>query len=303
MVGVGALLSLTKHHGLGNDFLVLLDPDDRHPLSAEVVRALCDRHRGVGADGLVRGHSPKGRDDHDGADLAMDLRNADGCPAEMSGNGIACLAQAAVDAKVTGPDLLVATAAGPKTVRVRPGRDAAESAVSVGMGAPEVGRAGAWAPDDGGPPVSFRGWPVTVGNPHLVLVCEDSDRLASLDVAGLGSRYQGRFPGGVNVEWVNVEWVAPASAPGLGANGTSRLTMRVFERGVGETLACGTGSVAAAAALSHQGAGAGRLPTGPVQVSNPGGDLLVDVSGSEAVLTTVVRRVARIEVDEAWLRL
>jgi diaminopimelate epimerase len=78
--------------------------------------------------------------------------------------------------------------------------------------------------------------------------------------------------------------------------------MRVFERGAGETLACGTGSVAAVAALAHLGTGDGGLLAGPVQVSNPGGDLLVDVSGPEAVLTTAVRRVARIEVDEAWLR-
>ncbi|MBO0713502.1 MAG: diaminopimelate epimerase [Acidimicrobiales bacterium] len=294
---MGALLSLTKHHGLGNDFLVLLDPDDRHPLRTEVVAALCDRHRGVGADGLVRGHGRQGNASANPVDLAMDLRNADGCGAEMSGNGIACLAQAAVDAGWTGPDLLVATAAGPKAVRVRPGRDAAESAVSVSMGTPEVGRAGDFAPDDGGPPVSFRGWPVVVGNPHLVLVCEDPDRLASLDVAGLGSRYQGRFPGGVNVEWV-----APAAGAGPSGNGTGRLMMRVFERGVGETLACGTGSVAAAAALSHLRAGDGGPPAGPVRVSNPGGDLLVDVSGPEAVLTTAVCRVARIEVDEAWLR-
>lgn len=292
MVGVGALLSLTKHHGLGNDFLVLLDPDGRHRLGAELVRTLCDRHRGVGADGLVRGHGRHGPAPDDGADLAMDLRNADGCPAEMSGNGIACLAQAVVDAGLTGPDLLVATAAGRRAVGVRPGRDAGESSVSVGMGAPEVGPDGDWAPDDGGAPVSFRGWPVAVGNPHLVLLCEDPDVLASLDVAGLGSRYQGRFPGGVNVEWV-----APAGArPGTTA--TARLLMRVFERGAGETLACGTGSVAAAAAFSRRGDGG---LAGAVQVSNPGGDLLVDVSGPEAILTTAVRRVARVEVDEAWL--
>lgn len=294
---MGALLSLTKHHGLGNDFLVLLDPDDRHRLDAEVVLALCDRHRGVGADGLVRGLGRRGRAPADGAELAMDLRNADGCPAEMSGNGIACLAQAAVDAGLTGPDLLVATPAGLKAVRVRQGADAAESAVSVRMGVPEVGQAGAWTPDDGGPPVSFPGWPVAVGNPHLVLLCEDPDTLRSLDVVGLGSRYQGRFPGGVNVEWV-----VPAVGAGPGANGTSRLLMRVFERGAGETLACGTGSVAAVAALSHLDAGDGGLLAGPVLVSNPGGDLVVDVSEPEAVLTTSVRRVARIEVDEAWLR-
>jgi diaminopimelate epimerase len=245
----------------------------------------------VGADGLVRGIAAEGRPG-EGADLVMDLRNADGCPAEMSGNGIACLAQAAVDAGLVGPDLVVASLAGQRAVSVRPGRDAGESAVSVRMGVVELGEAGTWAPEDGGPPVSFEGVRVAVGNPHLVLFCEDPDTLASLDVAGLGPRYQARFPGGLNVEWV-----APvAGSPG---DGPQRLVMRVFERGAGETLACGTGSVAAAAASLrgvHHGSAAG-----PVLVTNPGGELIVDVSEPEAVLTTPVRRVARVEVDEAWL--
>jgi diaminopimelate epimerase len=292
MVGVGALLSLTKHHGLGNDFLVLLDRDGRHRLGPGTVRALCDRHRGVGADGLVRGVAAEGAPGDDG-DLVMDLRNADGCPAEMSGNGMACLAQAAVDAGLVGPDLVVGSLAGPRAVSVRPGRDAGESAVSIRMGVVEVGQAGAWAPDDGGPPVSFEGVRVAVGNPHLVLWCEDSDTLASLDVAGLGPRYQARFPGGLNVEWV-----APAAGPP--GDGPDRLILRVFERGVGETLACGTGSVAAAAAALTGVPKGGAA--GPVLVTNPGGDLVVDVSGPEAVLTTPVRRVAHVEVDEAWLR-
>lgn len=294
MVGVGALLSLTKHHGLGNDFLVLLDRDGRQPLGAETVRALCDRHRGVGADGLVRGiAADRSRGD---AELTMDLRNADGCPAEMSGNGIACLAQAAVDAGLTGPDLVVASLAGPRVLRVGPGRDASESAVSVGMGVPEVGEAGAWAPGGGGPSISFTGVRVDVGNPHLVLFCEDPDTLASLDLAGLGPRYQTRVPGGLNVEWV-----APDGSPATAGNGAYRLVMRVFERGAGETLACGTGSVAVAAAFSQLWAG-DAMAGGPVVVGNPGGDLVVDVSGPEAMLTTPVRRVARVEVDEAWLR-
>ena len=82
-------MRLTKHHGLGNDFLVLLDLDDSHPVSPEMAVALCDRRTGLGADGLLRA-TPGTR----GADVTMELFNADGSVAEMSGNGVRCLAQA-----------------------------------------------------------------------------------------------------------------------------------------------------------------------------------------------------------------
>ncbi len=98
-------LRLTKHHGAGNDFLVLVDPDDRSALGPDVVRALCDRRFGVGADGVIRILAGA-----EGAALTMDLANADGGAAEMSGNGMRCLAQAAVRAGlVTPPDFAVAT--------------------------------------------------------------------------------------------------------------------------------------------------------------------------------------------------
>ncbi len=83
----------TKHEGAGNDFLVVLDPDDAIRFSVAQVRLLADRRRGIGADGIIR--VGPGRD---GCDLSMELHNADGSAAEMSGNGIRCLAQAAVDA-------------------------------------------------------------------------------------------------------------------------------------------------------------------------------------------------------------
>src|SRR5277367_4842126 len=103
---------LTKHHGAGNDFLVILDPDDRRPLSAAGVRVLCDRHRGIGADGVLRVMNGRA-----GAVLSMELRNADGGVAEMSGNGIRCLVQAAVDAGlVKPPTFTVSTLAGLRTV-------------------------------------------------------------------------------------------------------------------------------------------------------------------------------------------
>src|SRR5215831_9955552 len=101
-------MRLSKHHGLGNDFLVLVELDDREPLTAETVRALCDRHRGVGADGVLRATRGRGV-----ADVTMQLFNADGHRAEMSGNGIGCLTQAVVRAGIAGPDrVVVATDAG-----------------------------------------------------------------------------------------------------------------------------------------------------------------------------------------------
>ena len=91
-------LHLTKHHGAGNDFLVSIDMDDQAPLGAELVRALCDRRFGIGADGVVRVLAGGGE-----ADLTMVLCNADGSVAEMSGNGMRCLAQAAVEAGLVPP--------------------------------------------------------------------------------------------------------------------------------------------------------------------------------------------------------
>jgi diaminopimelate epimerase len=114
------VLTLSKHHGLGNDFLVLLDLAGRTPIDAHLARALCDRRRGLGADGLIRATRPAG--DEPGALLSFELRNADGSEAEMSGNGMRCLAQAALDdgAVPAGRPFLVLTPAGPRQVTVRP---------------------------------------------------------------------------------------------------------------------------------------------------------------------------------------
>src|SRR5207248_6500566 len=122
-------LTLTKHHGLGNDFLVLLDMDGTRPIDGATARALCDRHRGVGADGLIR--VTKGTA---GADLTFELRNADGSPAEMSGNGMRCLAQAATGARLVPDDFTVATPAGIRRVRVRPSESPKLQWSSVDMG-------------------------------------------------------------------------------------------------------------------------------------------------------------------------
>jgi diaminopimelate epimerase len=260
-------LHLTKHHGAGNDFLVLVDIDDSWSLDPELVRALCDRRFGVGADGVIRVHPASGE-----ADLAMDLRNADGGVAEMSGNGIRCLAQAAVESGlVTPPVFTVSTLAGMRTVEYVPGETPGSARAAVDMGEAVLG------PDQPQQFADRRARQVDMGNPHLVLLGPDP---AGVDVAGVGSRLQEVHPGGINVEFISVD---PDGAA---------IDLRVWERGVGETEACGSGSAAAAAAARSWG-----LVGKSVAVRNPGGTLQVSLGPAGVWLKGPVRKVAEIDVD------
>jgi diaminopimelate epimerase len=267
-------LVLGKHEGAGNDFLVLLDPDDDRRLGAAVVRALCDRHRGVGADGVIR--VTRGRA---GADLAMELRNADGGTAEMSGNGMRCLAQAAVDGGlVAGPLFTVATAAGVRHVEYRPTAQPGVAWASVDMGVVRLDG----EPANPGLGDTEQACLADVGNPHLVLLVPDPE---AVDVPGRGGVLAAGVPGGINVEFI-------ARRPGS----EDALDLRVWERGAGETLACGTGSVAAAAVARAWGLVGDR-----VRVHNPGGVLDVALGAGaddSARLGGPVRKVADVEV--AW---
>jgi diaminopimelate epimerase len=267
----------TKHEGAGNDFLVILDPDDTLRLSGDQIRLLCDRRRGIGADGVIR--VGPGRQ---GADLGMQLHNADGGEAEMSGNGIRCLAQAAVDAGLVAPPTFsVATAGGVRTVTFVAGEDPGRARASVDMGAvalgPEVD------PIDG-----RRARTADVGNPHLVLLGRG---VGQVDIGVRGPELQSAYPDGINVEWIQADHDA----------GGDFLELRVWERGAGETLACGTGSVAAAAVARDWGVVSG---SGAVRVHNPGGMLEVTLgvgTGDPAVLAGPVRKVADIEVHAGML--
>jgi diaminopimelate epimerase len=258
------VVRLTKHHGLGNDFLVLLDLGGTAAVDASTARALCDRHRGVGADGLIV-VGPGG----DGADVSMVLRNADGSRAEMSGNGIRCLGQAvALDRDADALDLVVATDAGPRALAVAPGPDARTAAVRVDMGVAKV---------DLEPSVDALLGPaalVDLGNPHLVLPRHDLD---SVDVRTDGPALEALVPGGVNVEWYC-------------RRSDGDLELVVWERGAGATEACGTGAcaVAAADAAWHGRAGA-------VQVHMPGGAVEVGL-GEALTLTGPAVLVATVEV-------
>ncbi|MGH9047479.1 MAG: diaminopimelate epimerase [Acidimicrobiales bacterium] len=268
-------LEFSKHEGAGNDFLVVLDPTDVLHLSEAEVRRLCDRRRGVGADGVIRVGPGDGR-----ADLSMELHNADGGLAETSGNGLRCLAQAAVDgALVRGPRFTVLTGAGLATVDYEPSERAATARVNVAMGV--VTLVGETVTTAGGHMVQR----AETGNPHLVVRCEDP---AQLDVATLGAEMAAEYPGGINVEFI---------APGPGAG---EITMRVFERGAGETRACGSGSCAAAVIARAWGLVEGER----VLVRNPGGTLEVALGaedGDPVVLGGPVRRVARVTVERSVL--
>jgi diaminopimelate epimerase len=249
---------LTKHHGLGNDFLVLLGGE----ATPAMARALCDRRTGIGADGLLWGAPTT-----DGADVTMVLYNADGSRAEMSGNGIRCLAQAVAAGRDA--DLRIATDAGLRRVEVRqdgPGRIQAR----VDMGA--VTKATVPPIDLGAKDLAG----ASVGNPHVVALYPD---VASRDAAADGFAQTDR-----NVEFVVV-------GPG------DEVRMRVVERGVGETQACGTGACAAAWAAHGWGLVGDR-----VTVRMPGGDADVEL-GETVHLTGPAVYVADIEVPDiegAW---
>jgi diaminopimelate epimerase len=260
--------TLTKYHGLGNDFLVLLDLAGDTPIDARLARALCDRHRGIGADGLIRGTRP------DEGRLAFELRNADGSEAEMSGNGMRCLAQAALEAGVVtaGQPFIVTTPAGERTVTVRPTEAPGVVWASVDMGIAAV---------DGDPErcnIGHGQLNVNMGNPHLVILGPDPTTVA---VDRIGPELEASVPAGQNVEFV---------ALGPGAD---EITMRVWERGVGETLACGTGASAAAVALHHWGR-VGRKVT----VHQPGGDAVVDLrDDGTVILSGPSQRIATCTVE------
>ncbi len=250
-------LTLTKHEGWGNDFLVLADEAGAHDITAELAMAVCDRRFGIGADGLL--HLTRVGDD-----LGMALRNADGSPAEMSGNGLRCLVQAALmRGWVTRPEVRVHTAAGLRLAIVEPNEDTAAVTheIRVDMG-----------------PVTITGTDeddmlLDVGNPHRVRRVPDPD-LYDLDAAAAAHKD------------VNLEVIAKGP-------GSDLVKMRVHERGAGETLACGTGACAVAIAASHWGLVAGSLVT----VRQPGGDASVDIADADHVqLAGPVTYIGRIEI-------
>lgn len=282
-----------KGHGTQNDFVVLPDPQAELSLTAARVAALCDRRRGLGADGVLRvttagaalsaGVLDRVPDGVGHDDWYMDYRNADGSVAQMCGNGVRVFAHyLRVSGLESRDQFVVGSLAGPRPVAVHRA-DATTADISVDMG-----KANTLGPGDavvGGR--RFSGLAVDVGNPHLACVDPQltADALAALDVAAPVSFDAAQFPDGVNVEIV--------TAP---ADGT--VHMRVHERGVGETRSCGTGTVAAAvAALASAGA-----TTGALTVRVPGGEVVVTITDATSFLRGPSVLVAQGELSEEWWR-
>lgn len=245
-------MDFVKMEGLGNDFVVIAGP--LSPAAADVA-AWCDRRLGIGADGVLAVGPAEGG-------VRMQYWNADGSPAEMCGNGLRCAAAYAVaEGIVVGPEFPVWTDLGERRVVVRhDGTVRAELGTIADPGIDAFDLAG------------YRLEPVSVGNPHAVAFVEDC---YSVPVAAVGPVVEGdpHFPDRTNVEFATVV-------------GRDRIDVRVWERGVGETLACGTGA-AAAAAVAHRGG----LVDAPVTVMLPGGPLVVEIAGDTVWIDGPARRV------------
>ncbi len=261
-------LHLLKLHGLGNDFLVLVDPEAARPIDAGLARRLCDRHTGVGADGLIRVTPAADGGAEGGADYVMELLNADGSRAETSGNGLRCLVLALeVSGRLNGPELVVSTDAGNRLARIGPVTRDGSAVVSVGMGEVHLGAESEV--------LGHRSRLVDVGNPHVVVRL---DHLDEVEVEVHGPAEEARHPGGINVNFAVV-----------GDGGSVRL--RTWERGAGATLACGSGSCATAAALRDWG-----LVGDVVEVANPGGTVTVSFEEGGTILTGPAQLIASVDV-------
>jgi diaminopimelate epimerase len=282
-------MRFSKYHGTGNDFVMVEDLGDQIHLEPAAIAALCDRRRGVGADGLIRIAPAQN------ADFFMDYYNAEGVPAEMCGNGIRCLAKYVYERGFTdSTEIDVSTRAGVKHL-VLDASDGIVRMVTVDMGSPAFERKA--IPMAGDPTGTFIGQPfevdgrtyvgtaLSMGNPHMVLFLESAEDLGAVDCRRIGSmvEHHAAFPNRTNVEFAKVV--------------DGRIHIRVWERGVGETMACGTGACAALVACSLAG-----LTGRSAQLEFPGGRLEVAWGQDDhAFLTGPAVAVYDGDLDDAWL--
>jgi diaminopimelate epimerase len=278
MASIGAM-RFAKGHGTGNDFVIVPDFDGELDLTAEVVRALCDRHFGIGADGVLRVVRAAAVGESQAPEWFMDYRNADGSVAEMCGNGVRVFARYLIEEGLArGPEIAVATHAGIRTVHVE-----AAGQFTVDMGPVEV--LGEGAVEAGGQLLA--GLAIGVGNPHLACVVDQP--VEAIDLSSPRALGLAASADGVNIEVVRV-------------TGPREVTMRVFERGSGLTLSCGTGAVAAAAAAAWSaGERPGEWLAEPWTVHVPGGRLAVALVATASLLTGPAEIVARGRLEEGWL--
>ncbi len=259
-------LHFTKGHGTGNDFVLFADPDGAVNLTAEQIRFLCDRHFGIGADGIIRAVRSRNLSDgaaaleeDDAAEWYLDYYNSDGTVSEMCGNGIRVFAQFILENGLaelgTGDTLPIGTRGGVRDLQ----RNANGFQVDMGR----------WSLAGGEPLVRARnlkvarpGLGIDVGNPHVVVALSSDDELDSADL-GVIPILEPEPKAGANVEFVVPR--DPLVKDGVGA-----IRMRIHERGSGETLSCGTGAVAAALATRYW---AGEAAPNHWRVDVPGGSL------------------------------
>lgn len=269
-----ATLAFTKGHGTGNDFVLFADPEGQLTLTPAQIAQICDRHFGVGADGIIRAvrsaNVPEGREIlsvEPAAEWFMDYHNADGSVAEMCGNGIRVYAKFLLDSGLAhisdGETLPIGTRAGVIEV----------TRSSTGFQA-DLGR---WRLAGGEPLVRAKnlqvarpGLGIDLGNPHVVVALADEEELDNADLAYIPHLDPEPEAG------ANVEFVVPEDP--LVKDGVGRIRMRVHERGSGETLSCGTGAVAAALATRYW---AGEAAPHHWRVEVPGGTLGVRMFPTE----------------------
>ncbi|MBN9175062.1 MAG: diaminopimelate epimerase [Microbacterium sp.] len=269
-------IAFTKGHGTGNDFVIVPDEDGLLALTDDQVAALCDRRFCIGADGILRvvrsRAIPEGADAAAaGAEWFMDYRNADGSPAEMCGNGIRVYLRYLLDSGLATladtETILIGTRNGPLPMTH------SDLGFEVDLGPFRI------EPDESlvrakGLPVARPGLGVDVGNPHVVVALPSHDELEGLDLT-YAPQLAPDPPRGANVEFV-----VPADP--LVRDGVGMIRMRVFERGVGETLSCGTGVAAAALAVRHW---AGAAAPDRWRVEVPGGVLGVRTVDGHVLLS------------------
>lgn len=252
-------MKFTKMHGCGNDYIYVDGSKEQIPVEEkpELVKRLSDRHFGIGGDGVIFINSAEE------ADFEMEMYNADGTRAEMCGNGIRCVAKYVYDKGLTDKKCITIVSAGKvKTLNLTI-QDKKVVLVKVNMGAPELTAANVPVISDGEQAIDepivvngreYRMTCVSMGNPHAVVYMDD---VAGLDIEAIGPHFENheRFPKRTNTEFVKV----------LDRN---TVEMRVWERGTGETLACGTGACATAVACILNG-----LTEEQITVKLLGGDL------------------------------
>lgn len=285
-------MRFAKGHGTQNDFVLLPDPDATLELTPALVRALCDRRAGIGADGVLRVvRSAKHPDSvaHAGdAEWFMDFHNADGTTGEMCGNGLRVFARyLTTERLVDARTFTVATRAGLRGVEINDDlitADALRPTLGVHTTAVVSG-------------VSYDGITVDVGNPHLVCQVPDGETLDALDLSVAPTIDPAVLPAGANVEFVVSASESDAPRPVDQPSVDASVRMRVHERGAGETRSCGTGAVAVAgAALANIG-----QSDGTVAVAVPGGQLHIRLTGTSGLLTGPAEIVAEGSLNARWL--